>query len=216
MIPKLIHIIMLGANRPDWALANIDRFRAINPGWEVVVHEAPFEMADEYVAAYANAFTVGEQADVMRFAVLDAWGGWYFDWDTYAIKPLDDMKSTEMLGGRLLLAPSNSGPASLAYALASEPEIPAFETVRALMADIAENGAPNGTTYERALCEGLLDRCPDKVCVGLHAEFGQGGPTKHANIAYECLQKGAWANGTGDAYFLHGWKGLSHLPPVQT
>jgi len=215
MIPKIIHFILLGPARPDWAMKNIERFRSLNPRWEVRLHEEPFEMADEYQRAFAEAHTIGEQSDVMRMAALETWGGWYFDWDTYAIKPLDGMKSVEGLGDRLLLAPTRGPPAAVSYAMAAEPGGPVWETVRAIMAEMAQDGTPGGTHYERAVCDSLLDRCPGNILVGIPAEFGAAGPWKHANWGYVGLQNGTWTEGTGEAFFLHGWIGCSHQPVVR-
>jgi len=212
MVPKILHFILLGTERPDWAVKNIERFRHLNPEYEVRVHEEPFEMAEEYQAALKEVHTIGEQSDVMRMAALETWGGWYFDWDVYAIKPLDGMRSVEGLGDRLLLSPCKGTDLAVSFAMACEPGVPAFETVRAVMAEVAAEGTPNGTTYERAVCDSLLDRCRGDVVIGLRDEFGILGPWKHANWGYRGLVAGTWTEGTGNAYFLHGWAGMSPLP----
>lgn len=214
MLPKNIHFVMLGDNPPDWACDNIDRFRRLNPGWRVMVHDRRPPLPKEYDAALDAAWTVGGQSDVLRMAILEKYGGWYFDWDVFALKPLKDMESTATLCDRLLLCPCRGNPILLSWALAAIPGAPAFRTVRQIMAEIAKEGTPQGTTYERAVCDSLTVRCPEFVAKGNGAEFGVAVNWRSCRMKYAELMRGVGCDDTGDAFFVHGWAGVSPKPPV--
>lgn len=90
MIPRTIHQIWIGPyKRPDVAMAT---WRAMNPSFEYQLWD------DARCAAFGfhNADKIAEQpelcgkADLMRYEILERYGGIFIDADSECVKPLPD------------------------------------------------------------------------------------------------------------------------------
>jgi hypothetical protein len=90
VIPKKIHIIWIGKNE-NWFTANVETFRAFNPGWEVRL------WTDENIPRLYNQKIYDKipvqttKADLLRLELLYRHGGVYVDIDSICLKPLDKM-----------------------------------------------------------------------------------------------------------------------------
>lgn len=92
-IPRLLHFVWIGGPMPEWAVYNVARFKALNPGWMVLVHDETV-LLDSLKAAYAKISGEHEaerKADLLRLSALAKFGGWYFDVDFLPLRPMKDI-----------------------------------------------------------------------------------------------------------------------------
>ena len=104
MIPRTIHFVWIGPEMPEWGRRNILEFRRLNPDHEVRVHGEEV-LLPCYRALYDSLAEPGEKCDLLRYSVLEEFGGWYFDVDFWPFRPLAEAESAWRLdGSRLFLA----------------------------------------------------------------------------------------------------------------
>lgn len=104
MIPKLIHLVWIGSDLPEWARRNAEAFKRINPGYAVRLHDE-CSLAPELGRRYAEAADLAAKADLIRYSVLRREGGWYFDIDFWPVRPVSDvLRRFPLDGSRLFLA----------------------------------------------------------------------------------------------------------------
>lgn len=211
---KNIHFVVLGQT-PDWALRNMERFLKLNPSWDIRIHDLNFALPDAYQGAMKTAGTVGAQSDILRIAALEVFGGWYFDWDVYPIRPIDETKTNELIGDRLFLwkQPGNSCYGSSICA-ASKDSV-AWTSIHEVMDQIAKGMSPGKGCVEYQMCLQMRKFHSDVVTIGDPAEFTIHGNLLRDKAAYESLESGTWTGDTGKAAFIHGWSGLSRNPPLE-
>ncbi len=101
-MPKTIHFIWIGSPIPDKYVANVERFRLLNPSHTVNLwldHEAkPIQGVRQRRAgvglvnqdAYDSEGNLGAKADILRYEVVYAEGGIYNDVDAICLKPFDE------------------------------------------------------------------------------------------------------------------------------
>ncbi len=84
MIPKKIHQIWLGPNRPTkW----MDTWKELNLAWKYCLWtEENLTLSDKVKECPSNA----GKSDILRYQVLHDFGGVYVDADSECIRPLDD------------------------------------------------------------------------------------------------------------------------------
>lgn len=99
-IPKIIHQIFLQEGRPSTLSkyrAGLESCHKIHPGWEQKLwtdENATDFMREHYPAiaphyiGYAQSI---QRANILRYALLDHFGGVYLDLDVTCLKPLDDL-----------------------------------------------------------------------------------------------------------------------------
>jgi len=92
VIPKIIHFIWMG-NKNKNVLYNIDKYRELNPDYEIRVHDE-FIYADWYDHVKRERLQKCQLADLMRVHLLDTHGGWYLDCDMYPFVGLDHIINT--------------------------------------------------------------------------------------------------------------------------
>jgi hypothetical protein len=215
---KNIHFVILGS-MPDWAQANIGRFAALNPGWAVLLHNQNFAMHESYRRAMKVATTVGGQCDILRLACLETFGGWYFDWDVYPLRPIDETDTAGMIGDKLLLwtCPQTSG-MMMSSICAAGTSSKAWPVVHELMDMIASKEAPdpaefNPVYYEMFICKMMRRLHGGLVTSGDPDEFTVSGVYLKDIEIYKKLLAGEQVD-TGRCAFLHGWSGLSTRPAI--
>ncbi|MHB8108276.1 MAG: glycosyltransferase, partial [Candidatus Cryosericum sp.] len=210
-----INFILLGDNLPDWAEANIERFSLLNPDWNVLVHGAEFDMPEVYRAALKRAVKVGAQSDVLRLAALETFGGWYFDWDVWAIRPIDQTQSAALIGDKLLLwrYPQAGGMCGSSICAAAK-ESKAWPIIHDLMAVIAAGDAPDPDYFEQFICNAMRKQHPREMTTGVDAEFTVTGKYLADKVVYRHLLAGEPTVDLGQCAFLHGWADTSKLPAV--
>ena len=210
-----IHFICLGET-PEWAESNIDRFRRLNPGWRVMIHgDIPEGLPDVYRAALAKAMTVGGQCDILRMAVLEMFGGWYFDWDVYALRPIAETKTNALLGAKLLLwqIPHCGGFLGSSICAAAKDSV-AWPVVHEVMASIARGESPDPRYFERFMCDTFRFKRPELYTIGDVSEFTiQNDYWPKDKEFYGRLLAGETMN-TNACAFLHGWAETSVRPAV--
>jgi hypothetical protein len=98
-IPKIIHQTYLDKNLPDEFAQNVERLRALNPGWEHRLYDnedIQKFISDKYgknVLRYYNRINPGYgagKADFFRYLVMYAEGGVYLDIKSAFERPIDD------------------------------------------------------------------------------------------------------------------------------
>ena len=161
-----------GEGLPDWAEANLRRFRLLNPGHAVFVWQGWDGLPKSpYRDRYAACRTVGQQSDLLRLAALEHLGGWYFDLDTIALAPVDEMLQ-EPLGDRLF-TPAFNGSDDLANAcLAARPDAACWPFVREYVE--AARDFEDATLFGTLLLRWLRADHPGTVLAGDPAKFDPG------------------------------------------
>ena len=86
---------------PDWARRNIDMFRRLNPDHDIIVHDES-ALLDCYKQAYQEVEEFCSRSDLVRYSVLERYGGWYFDTDYLPCRPVADAERAWNLDGSRL------------------------------------------------------------------------------------------------------------------
>jgi len=134
MIPQMIHFLWFGPNpMPAWAEANVERFRELNPEFEVAVHGEDV-LLPKYSEVYERIEAPASRSDLLRYSVLQRFGGWYFDLDFYPFRPVADIvRAYELYGDTMFVArQANQKNAALGYAatpIATAADWPGWEAV---------------------------------------------------------------------------------------
>jgi hypothetical protein len=111
MIPKIIHLVWLGEMVSQVQDAEAD-YRRLNPAYRVVVHTDDTDLNQAYRNTYDTYAPLPQlRSDLIRWSVLEKYGGWYFDID---IVPLVDLTTIErqlgLDGERMFLTVRRSFP----------------------------------------------------------------------------------------------------------
>lgn len=92
-IPKIIHQIWLGGPVPEQEQKQIQSWKTINPKWKHMLWTDK-EVANFHIKCrkeFDDAKSMAGKADILRLELLNEFGGFYFDTDTIALKPLDPL-----------------------------------------------------------------------------------------------------------------------------
>ena len=98
MIPKIANFVWLDSPLPDWARRNIESFAKHNDDYEIRVHFDEELIAEKYKPLAAKSPRPVTRSDFVRYSILQAEGGVYFDTDIYHFRPLLDLAD---VGGRI-------------------------------------------------------------------------------------------------------------------
>ena len=201
MLPQNLHFVWPGDEAPpDWAEANLRRFRLLNPFHSAFVWQNWSGLPrSPYRDRYGECVTVGQQSDLLRLAALEYMGGWYFDLDTIALSPADKMLP-EPLGLRLF-TPGFNGTDDLANAcIAARRDAACWPFIREYVE--AARDFEDATLFGTPLLRRLRADHPEMVLAGDPARFD---PGRNVRDVYDRLER---------LCLVHGFRGGSFQKPV--
>jgi mannosyltransferase OCH1-like enzyme len=105
-IPKKIHFIWVGGNKPKWTEIFVNEVKKINYDYEVfewTEDNLDFEIQNK--DSYENCLNMGAKSDILRMEILFNHGGIYMDYDNLQIKKFDDLLEYEFFAGSHELNP---------------------------------------------------------------------------------------------------------------
>ena len=100
MIPKKIHLIWFGGERPKKFDVLVDKIKEINFDYEIIEwndNNIDFELINKDL--FHQTENLGAKSDIFRFEVLYKYGGIYMDYDFLQIKKFDDLLSFDFFAG---------------------------------------------------------------------------------------------------------------------
>jgi inositol phosphorylceramide mannosyltransferase catalytic subunit len=102
-IPKIIHQIWLGGKLPEKYLPLVLTWQNVHPTW---IHQLwtdedirTLELSPRIQHAFDTCTNIGMKADIIRYHILDIFGGLYVDTDFECLKPFDDLRYLEFFTG---------------------------------------------------------------------------------------------------------------------
>jgi len=201
MIPKIIHFIWFGPML-DWVTENIGRFEALNPEHEIILHRNADELMPDYEEAYAHCVNISAQSDLVRLSIMEKYGGWYFDTDIFALRPLAEIELAYDIGD-WLFAPSSSGEDDVDIPImAASKTCEIWPYVHDFIAK-AELPQENFWYFANTMMTQINREHPAMIDIGNHDDFHmKGEPNIHA---YLKLMNGETVD--TKAYVLHGYIG---------
>jgi len=101
MIPKIIHCVWIGPPMPEWARRNVQRYRDLNPGWELRIHDES-ALLPNLRTRYDAIDDPSAKSDLIRYSALAGVGGVYLDTDFMLLRPLEDAIRAYCLDGSRL------------------------------------------------------------------------------------------------------------------
>ena len=200
MIPKMIHFVWIDEEPPEWARQNIRRFAFLNPFHAVKVWDGPDSLPSfAWGEQYRRCRTVGQQSDLMRLAALESFGGWYFDADTIALRPVADIEARYDIGD-CIFTPAFSGGNGLTIAcLGANRLARAWSLIHEYIGRI--DSFAGATVFANDLMGWLRENHPSTLCLGRAEEFHP--PDIHA--LYQSVE---------GVTVLHGFRGEFGRKPI--
>lgn len=99
-IPKKIHLIWLGNERPKKFDFLLEKIKKINIGYEVIEwndNNIDFELINKRL--FNETENLGSKSDILRFELLYKYGGIYMDYDFLQVKPFDELLDCDFFAG---------------------------------------------------------------------------------------------------------------------
>ena len=99
-IPKIIHLIWLGGNRPKKFDFLLDEIKRINYDYKVIEWDESnidFTLINQDV--FNKTENLGAKSDILRFELLYRYGGIYMDYDFLQVKNFDDLLIHDFFAG---------------------------------------------------------------------------------------------------------------------
>jgi mannosyltransferase OCH1-like enzyme len=100
-IPKIIHQIWLGSDVPDALKECIQTIRNTNPDYEYRLwtdaEASQFEFNNKEL--YNNCRNYGQKSDILRYAILEKFGGVYLDTDFIGNRSFDSLLHLDFFAG---------------------------------------------------------------------------------------------------------------------
>lgn len=93
-IPKLLHLIWVGKVAPPETLSvYLAKWKELMPLWTIRLwtNDDIHEFSPEIIAKLAETNTGVQKADIMRYSIIEKYGGFYMDADMTPIKELDSL-----------------------------------------------------------------------------------------------------------------------------
>lgn len=100
-IPKIIHQIWIGGTIPEKYVEWGETWKELNPGWEYRLWtDADVDSLGLLNRAnYDSLLNPGPKSDVLRFHILNKFGGLYVDTDFQCLKPFEDLSYLKFYTG---------------------------------------------------------------------------------------------------------------------
>ena len=210
MIPKLIHFVWLGPML-DWVADNIRRFETLNPDRKICLHRDASELMPDYREAYGHCANASAQSDLLRISILERHGGWYFDTDTFALRPLDEIERAYDIGDRLF-APSPCDVGLDTPIMAASKECTVWPFVHEFIAK-AELPQKDFWYFANTMMAQINRDHPHLINIANHEDFVLEG--EHNIFTYNRLMAGEEVD--TKAYVIHGYIGYgTGQPPILT
>ena len=94
VIPRIIHLVWLGETVEPVCTA-VDDHRRLNPQHTVILHTDDHELNPAYRETYDKYARLPQlQSDLIRWSVLEKYGGWYFDIDIVPLVGVEQIERT--------------------------------------------------------------------------------------------------------------------------
>lgn len=90
MIPKILHVIWLGA-MPKRVSRRLDKWRDLNPQWELRLWQDRNISGLENYEVAMRCSTAAGSSDVLRYSAIKKYGGAYFDADFEPVRPISKL-----------------------------------------------------------------------------------------------------------------------------
>jgi mannosyltransferase OCH1-like enzyme len=100
MIPKIIHLVWFGGERPKIFDKLVQKIKEINYDYNVIEwnnNNINFDLINERL--FNSCKNLGAKSDIFRFEVLYKFGGIYMDYDFLQIKKFDDLLDCDFFAG---------------------------------------------------------------------------------------------------------------------
>ena len=228
MIPRHIHFVWIGGALPAWATRNVEAWRSLNPGWTVQVHGEEV-LLERYRRHYVAASDVCMRSDLLRYSALQrCGGGWYMDCDFWPFRPLADIASAYVLGGRRMFLAEQHWQQSPMWTTANgvigaAPDAEAWQVIDRIIAGIDPAHAGR-VSYGPAVMRQALAAAPDAFLrAGWPMFFPL--PRERALAAYRAFAHYGWSadharnlcpeTGGQVPFMLHLWQGGSPDLPAE-
>lgn len=108
-IPKIIHLIWVGGNKPEWTEYIVSEIKRINFDYEVIEWNdtnIDFELKNQKL--FEECENLGAKSDILRFELLHRYGGIYLDYDNLVIKKFDDLLHYDFFCGADAQSPNDA------------------------------------------------------------------------------------------------------------
>ena len=100
-IPKKLHQVWLGGEIPKEYLELTKKWLENHPGWEYRLwgDSDIFEFGLDKNPIYNEIVNLGSKSDILRYHIINKYGGVYIDTDFISIKSLDELTKFSFFGG---------------------------------------------------------------------------------------------------------------------
>jgi len=158
-IPNRLNFVWLGAPKPQWVAANIDRWRELNPEYTVTIYNEA-ALLPELEDCYRRSEDFCTRSDIIRLSVLRKNPGWYFDTDFVPLKPMRTLADTYNLScGCFLTKQWENGPKRIANGVIGiAKDSPVWEEIDTAIAQSRLEPIER-CTYGPLLATRLVQRC---------------------------------------------------------
>jgi mannosyltransferase OCH1-like enzyme len=99
-IPKKIHLIWLGGERPKKFDFLLEKIKLINNSYEIIEwddNNINFKLINDKL--FYDTENLGSKSDILRFELLYRYGGIYMDYDFFQIKSFDELLGYDFFAG---------------------------------------------------------------------------------------------------------------------
>lgn len=108
-IPKIIHLVWFGGERPNKFDSLVKRIKEINFDYEIIEwNDSNINFNLINYDLFLSCENLGAKSDIFRFEVLNQYGGIYMDYDFIQIKKFDDLLDNNFFVGTSDCSPHES------------------------------------------------------------------------------------------------------------
>ncbi|MFZ4115686.1 MAG: glycosyltransferase family 32 protein [Chthoniobacterales bacterium] len=100
LIPKIIHQIWLGGEPPENCQQLIRKLKKLHPHWEHRLwREDQIDFELENRELFDQATNLAQKSDILRYEILNKYGGIYLDLDFLILKPFEELLGCDFFAG---------------------------------------------------------------------------------------------------------------------